>query len=998
MKKRTLFLLILFIIFLLTSCFNFKNSKNIIKENLNSIIIEKSGNEFIVKSNIEADSFELIIENIDTKNIYIPSEFLKIIKKEKYLKVAISSPKTIHSGDIIMKINKKNFKIINVESYNRFSITKNIDYYDKGVSFGLLGDFDFDGKVGISDFSSFTSFYGNERVEFNGNMKDFDLIDIGPAINFSHKGIWNDIFDLAIPDGKISLSDFSIFAFNYNKNIISSQPTIVVNENTNISEIQDNIEKNIVKGLKQIPTLISTITDFITNNPDLINSISSSFLTESSTPIIKYLINMTDATETSLLAIVEDINEFSNLLGNVQYGYLYNDIKLEINNFDWDGDGTLEPSIPLKLKVKNNNSIDFYELFYSENIPEIIGIVPSGGDAIFDYESFTQNVDENYTPIFNDDDYILIDEGTAAGISLFTNIIGIIGKALFIYDLNNPSLNIKNAIDNNENLEEYISNLLIDLLKNPPPIDSEKILGEELQNSIFGNMLIFRDDNKSIELINNIKDDILSLHDLIKTIFEDKIMDYIKIPHDFTSGEKPPVPDYIFNDSMEFLKEMEFLSNLINNPSESVKISIGYNQYLNLHPGIFFDNPSEFSDLNLFLPDISLISTYDSTKILFELPDPTFKGLIDGLDSTFTINMEDFGKEQYIINLYNPLNGEIFISTEPYTSLTFSWENINNIYDYSFRLTSAKKFIESSYNYIENFDYTQNNYYNLELKDGIYLWLVETNDLEYSKNYISPIRSFNILKNNNLELEVNGPSNLERSTPLDIISFSATSLSNSLIKYYVLIMNDWGEVYTKPNIFEHNITGTSGDIIEIELWKLFNGQQNDGIYYYAIIADDGNNIIISPVKSFMYDNTLYNNFVRFNTEQINLTDTATFSIMTKGNNINDVKGLEIHLKVDPELISIDSSSLKIGSSNGFIKSSIKSDNWNNEEYMEIIISIYSDSSFDLSNTEIAEFEINKKGFFTNTFIYIIDSFVLFKDDTTPIRIEVENNLEIIDSE
>ncbi|SHE97300.1 hypothetical protein SAMN02745164_01523 [Marinitoga hydrogenitolerans DSM 16785] len=1544
MKKRTLFLIALLIIFLLTSCFNFRNSENTTKENLNSILVEKNGDEFIVKSNIEADSFELTIENIDAKNIYIPSEFLKIIKKEKYLKIAISSPKTIRSGDIIMKINTSNFKINNVETYNRFSITKNFDYYDKGVSFGLLGDFDFDGSVGISDFSSFTVFYGSERSNFDGNMKDFDLIDIGPAKNFSHKGIWNDIFDLAVPDGKISLSDFSIFAFNYSKNIISSQPTIVVNANTDISEIQDNIEKNIVKGLKQIPTLISTITDFITNNPDLINSISSSFLTESSTPIIKYLINMTEATETALLTIIEDINEFSNLLGSVQYGYLYNDIKFEINNFDWDGDGTIEETSPLMLKIKNDDgsitNMEFYKLFKIYPAPQIVGIDQNGGDAVFDYELFfDENIDENYTPSFDNNDYLLIDEGTVSGISLVTNIIGIIGKALFIYDLNNPSLNIKNAINNDENLKKYISNLLIDLLKNPPPADSEKILGEELQNSIFGNMLIFRDYNKSIELINNIKNDLLSLNKLINVFFEDKIMDYIENSHDITSGEKPPVPDYIFNNSMNFLKQMEDLANLINNPSESVEIPIGYNQSFNLYPGIYFDNPTDFSDLNIFLPDISLILTYDSTELLFELPDSTFKGLIEGLDSTFTINIEDLGKEQYfiyqddisiigtsvtlrwhlspdlnatityevlidtsevniwnyideyinsqdllkfiktsntqitinlnegdyfwavigyadfgngkiekiypenpywfsvfseenyyfidlikpeydrhftesptiinfewqayfhqnneninidadyyilhieqltepwnyydyqltttsislelesgiygwwvegyytnpdtfenidldsqynkfkvgtveevtyfypieppefiqapidttsmeiyfkwgvnnlptekssndifklyyrdedsenwqvfedidtirndefgnyeaeafvdgflpntsyewkirayindsdyiegpiwyfyieesillldlhsihpldgeatttltneiefiwgydpeyignfelhikpidtwdntydtivtptdyatdtdpvtgeitfnftkilpdgiykwwvsiptenydnyketehrwlfvntdaykvlldypepmsifdyytisfgwhtnyfitehlndlifeimdedgniiyseptnsdnwtyvtfeneglyswylkdfnenivsakfafeiqdwwspteenIINLYNPLNGEIFISTEPYTNLTFSWENIDNIYDYSFQLTSAKKFIETSVGYIENFDYPQNNYYNLELKDGIYLWLVETNDLEYSKYYISPIRSFNILKNNDLKLDIDGPSNMERSTPLDKISFIATSLSNSQIKYYVLMMNDWGEVSTKPNIFENDLIGNSGDIMEIELWELFNGQEYDGIYYYAVIADDGNNIIISPVKSFMYDNTLYNNFVRFSKDQINLTDTATFSIITQGNDINDVRGLEIYLKVDPESISIDSSSLKIGSNNGFIKSSIKSNNWNNEEYMEIIISIYSDSSFDLSNTEIAEFEISKKGLFANTFIDIIDGFVLFKDNTTPIRLEIENNIEITDSE
>ncbi|WGS64500.1 hypothetical protein [Marinitoga aeolica] len=1539
MKNKKIFLILIIIVLTLSSCFNFKKI-DAIENNRGSITIEKINDEYIIKSNTKADSFEFTIKNIDKENIYIPPDFLKIIKNNDGLKIAISSPKLINPGTVLMKIKSKKPDIKHVEIYNRYVVSKNFDedtMYDKGISFGLLGDFNFDGKVSISDFSSFTTFYGQERKDFYGNMKDFDLADIGPAENFAHKGIWNNVFDLAKPDGRISLADFSIFAANYDIDIFSPQSTIVVNSNTDPSTIADETEMNVVTGLIKIYNIYSEILNFISQNGDLINLLATE--NPSPTSLLKYVVNISDATETAVLNIIEDINDFSNLVGVVKDGYLYEDIKYEINNFDWDLDGNIENTSPLKFKVITHDgsdiSIPFYDIFTLDGPPKSIEIDQTGGDAIFDYDMFLGNIDENYIPEFNDNDYLLVDEGTAAGMSVFSKILGIIGKALFIYDLSDPSINIKNAINNNEDLTQYIPELLLTLLQNPPPSDSQKILGSELQASIFGNMLKFKDFTKSIELINHIKNDLSSFHDLIKMLFEDKVMDYIVQPHDPTSGEKPPILKNDFEMSMNLLHETEKMANLINNPAEGVDIPLGYNEYFTLHPGVFFNNPEDFSDLNIFLPDISIISTFDSTNLLIELPDPTFKGLIEGLPATLTINLEEFGKKEYFIHqeditvigtsvtfkwypspdlnatityeiivdrnednvwnyiegnipsqdllifaktsntqitlqldegdyfwavigyadfgngkiekiypenpywfsvflkniyyyidlinpldetdfsetptditfswqafnsengednpidvdyyifhlekldgtgiyieseetinsttieiiedgkygwwvdgyytdpetfetieihsnyytfkagnvvenayfypiepydfipvspgttsieiyfawgtnnlqterisnifelyykdeesdtwqsttntniywhddygnyeaeafisgfvpnksyewkirayindsdyiespiwyfsieeeiwllnlhsihpmdgeattnnvkftwgydpdytgnfelhvrptntweetydtlitptdystdtdpitgemtfnytltlpdgiykwwvaipqentdnyeetehrwlfvnetpfdilldypepmavfdyytisfgwhknwyylndtnitdltfeviddennivytedyknsddwttvtfnnpgvyfwrvkdnsgniisdtfnfeikdwwnppeeneigLYTPLNGEIILSNATYTNIDFSWSNVENIDGYSFNFIPANMFLDSVRGHIDEIDYTPNNFYSLELKNGIYLWNIRTYDYLNDVEYQSPIRSFNILNNQNIELDVIGPTNKERATPLDTISFVATSLSNSEITYYILIMNSWGEIYVIPNSFENDLIHPSGSPVELGMWELFNNKQFGDLYYYAIIANDGENMIISPVQSFYYDDTLYGNFVSFDKEQINLSQDSTFTIRTQGPDISNVNGLEIHLRIDPEIISIDSSSIILNSENSFIKSFMRHDDWNNEDYLEVIISLYSNNNLDLSNTDIAKFTISST--YTNIFtnINIIDAYVTFEENIAPVKLEVGNILNV----
>jgi len=74
----------------------------------------------------------------------------------------------------------------------------------------LLGDFDSDDEVGLSDFVLFAARYGYEL----GDANYLSLYDIAPAED-RYGGDWEGIYDYANPDGKVDLLDFIVFGNNY---------------------------------------------------------------------------------------------------------------------------------------------------------------------------------------------------------------------------------------------------------------------------------------------------------------------------------------------------------------------------------------------------------------------------------------------------------------------------------------------------------------------------------------------------------------------------------------------------------------------------------------------------------------------------------------------------------------------------------------------------------------------------------------------------------------
>jgi len=79
----------------------------------------------------------------------------------------------------------------------------------------LLGDFNSNGEVDLTDFITFARHYGIDQSDERYRV----LYDIAPATN-SYDGIWSGIYDTCIPDGKIDLLDFIIFARNYGKSVL----------------------------------------------------------------------------------------------------------------------------------------------------------------------------------------------------------------------------------------------------------------------------------------------------------------------------------------------------------------------------------------------------------------------------------------------------------------------------------------------------------------------------------------------------------------------------------------------------------------------------------------------------------------------------------------------------------------------------------------------------------------------------------------------------------
>ncbi|WP_334103375.1 hypothetical protein [Mesotoga prima] len=76
----------------------------------------------------------------------------------------------------------------------------------------LIGDFDSNEIVDVTDFIYFARYYGRSE----GDERFDSTYDIAPAVD-SFGGIWLGIYDKSYPDGKIDITDFIVFARNYGK-------------------------------------------------------------------------------------------------------------------------------------------------------------------------------------------------------------------------------------------------------------------------------------------------------------------------------------------------------------------------------------------------------------------------------------------------------------------------------------------------------------------------------------------------------------------------------------------------------------------------------------------------------------------------------------------------------------------------------------------------------------------------------------------------------------
>ena len=118
----------------------------------------------------------------------------------------------VKSGDELFKIDSVNGVLVfkAEQKVKASEADKESKKYNTTRAAGdiLIGDFDADGVVGLSDFNLFSAGYvASYAVKY----------DISPALKASSDSKWTDIYSKSTPDGKIDIFDFIIFGRNYGK-------------------------------------------------------------------------------------------------------------------------------------------------------------------------------------------------------------------------------------------------------------------------------------------------------------------------------------------------------------------------------------------------------------------------------------------------------------------------------------------------------------------------------------------------------------------------------------------------------------------------------------------------------------------------------------------------------------------------------------------------------------------------------------------------------------
>ncbi|WP_129408230.1 hypothetical protein [Marinitoga lauensis] len=648
-KYNYLFIILVITILIFASCIRENKYLNNENENLNIskvIDIDFNNNFAVVTSKVTADSFEFLLSNVKADQIDIPSLFMSIVKeKDGNLLVAISTSNFVSRGDTLLTIKSTNFKIEKIDYYSRNTMTKEMNNYDFNPYNwkwgGLLGDFNLNGEVDLTDFASFVYYYGKEP--WNEDVPDeFSRFDIGPALNIAKKGIWANIYDYKSEDWNINIIDFSIFTANFGYNINEPEPDLIeLNSTTNLSIIPTASLRNIGEVFINIPDLFHNVSNILYENEDFINSLIYSLNDMNISEMLLNIINMPDILENSLQELLERIGNYSEKL-NLE-DYMDKNLKWEINNFDWNNDGLISGNTELHINATvtyidnpepQRVSLGLYsdlilgDLSNIENL-EFIGIDNSTpGDAIFDWEIISGEVTptefNNYTPIFDDNDYLVIDEGLVSTLSFIFKNIYAQGNILYLYNWNSPSATLTEILENNDTFEASMMELLTKLSKDGI------ITSEELEDNIFGNMLEAKDENFETRVA-SIQNSIISLKNPIKYGLEDSIIDYLYKDHDLTSGP------------MELFSKWNIFDNNITRLFiTDINLPIHLGGSVLLYPAVFFENPEDFKNLNIYLPDITLEGTFDGdipeiSTMTINFPDPYFGNLISGIDSPIII-------------------------------------------------------------------------------------------------------------------------------------------------------------------------------------------------------------------------------------------------------------------------------------------------------------------------------------------------------------------------
>ncbi|RLL82922.1 hypothetical protein [Mesotoga sp. BH458_6_3_2_1] len=319
-------------------------------------------------------------------------------------------------------------------------------------------------------------------------------------------------------------------------------------------------------------------------------------------------------------------------------------VEVFLNEFDWDEDGAVESDRELVLEVvSKEDSITYTEslrlytdILFLEKEPKgdhivSIEVDPDGGDAVFDLDFWfmiSQGLEIEYAPGFDENDYLVIDEGEIAILKMLVGSALSSARAFTVYDLE-PS----------EAFMEYVEDADDDEI-DPPEIDTNSdgnIDASEVKAFIGTSFLTFRNPSKSPLWLSSIRDIALEAPETTMLLAEDLLKDTQTEDnkHNLTSQWYIPFDQDAYDALAESSSEQEELLDYIRPNGEDLDTEMPVDEdektiILRLYN--IFDHPERFSDLLSYFP---ILINYEMLEGI-EFPDPTFGGVVVNLPKSIS--------------------------------------------------------------------------------------------------------------------------------------------------------------------------------------------------------------------------------------------------------------------------------------------------------------------------------------------------------------------------
>jgi len=211
--KRTLIvsIILLLVAVFLASCMN---SNFPISDSIFELIRRSDHCELFVAAGIDALEITLSSSDVSLDDIAPLQDTLIIVRQDSdRTKIALSKFRDVDFAKPVLRISSNSADMITVSEFDTVILDRDLIQFSfqEAVSPALIGDYNGDGFITLSDFASFAPSYGFST----GSGKYDEKYDIG-ASQKQYSGIWQKIFSvLGVPDGSITLADFAVFANNY---------------------------------------------------------------------------------------------------------------------------------------------------------------------------------------------------------------------------------------------------------------------------------------------------------------------------------------------------------------------------------------------------------------------------------------------------------------------------------------------------------------------------------------------------------------------------------------------------------------------------------------------------------------------------------------------------------------------------------------------------------------------------------------------------------------